>query len=274
MIKELEEKKSEDALLLVQKRDDLWRYQNERDEARKLQSSGNSRRVRKVLGLQHPFSSRSSKVDHDEEMTLESPRKRLEVQEVMNETAWNEARGREEKAWRLEPEGEMEMLETGVAADGVEGVYVDLIMVKGTSQSDVPGEEDKEIKSPRRKLIRGESKEPQDDAREASDTDQEEAERLSFAPSATSVPQKPLFRGDNQCSEKTLNKGQLVSVVIQEGEESYTTNICQKCYNDSLKAKGEKTLTNWQWRQFAGQKAHRGRLWKMVGKDQHVRGMW
>ena len=37
-MKELEEKKSEEALLLVQKRHDLWSYQNERDEARRLQT--------------------------------------------------------------------------------------------------------------------------------------------------------------------------------------------------------------------------------------------
>ena len=30
---ELEEKKSEEALLLVQTKHDLWRYQNERDDA-------------------------------------------------------------------------------------------------------------------------------------------------------------------------------------------------------------------------------------------------
>ena len=104
----------------MQKRHDLWRYQNERDEARKLQSSRNSIRVRKGVGLQHHFSSescRSSTVGHDEEMTLESPRKRQEVQKVMKETAWQEARGREEEAWRLEPEGETEMPETGVVAD-------------------------------------------------------------------------------------------------------------------------------------------------------------
>ena len=60
-----------------------------------------SRRVRKGLDLQHPTSSescRSSTVDHDEEMTLEPPRKRTEVQEVTKETEWKEARGREE-AW-------------------------------------------------------------------------------------------------------------------------------------------------------------------------------
>ena len=50
----------------------------------------------------------------------------------------------------------------------------------------------------------------------------------------------PLFRCDNQCSEKTLSFWQLASVVIKEGEEPYTTILCQKFYNDSLKAKGEK----------------------------------
>ena len=126
-IEELEENKSEEALLLVQKRHDLWRYQNERDEAKRLQSSGNS-----GLVLQHPFSSescRSSTVDHDEEMTLvESIRKRQEVHEVMKETEWKEARGREEEAWRLEPEGETKMPETGVEVKN------------DRSQSDVPGE--------------------------------------------------------------------------------------------------------------------------------------
>ena len=57
-------------------------------------------------------------VDHDEEMALEPPRKRPELE-------WEEARGREEEAWRLEPEGETEVPETGIVADGVEGNYVD-----------------------------------------------------------------------------------------------------------------------------------------------------
>ena len=38
-MKELDEKKSKEALLLVQKKHILMRYQNERDEARRLQRS-------------------------------------------------------------------------------------------------------------------------------------------------------------------------------------------------------------------------------------------
>ena len=124
-MKELEEKTSEEALLLVQKRHDLWRYQNERDEARRLQRSGNSRRMKKEMDLQNLLSfesCRSSTVDHVEEMSLESPRKRQDVQEVMEETAGKATRGRGEDEWRLEPEGETEMPETRAASDGVEGV--------------------------------------------------------------------------------------------------------------------------------------------------------
>ena len=42
----------------------------------------------------------------------------------------------------------------------------------------------------------------------------------------------------------------LAAVVIKEGEESHTTNLCQQCYNKSLKAKGDKQLTKWQWYDF------------------------
>ena len=50
-----------------------------------------------------------------------------------------------------------------------------------------------------------ESEEKQDNATEAKDLDQEEAEEISFVPSAISVPQKPFFLCDNRCSEKTLS---------------------------------------------------------------------
>ena len=99
-------------------------------------------------------------------------------------------------------------------------------------QSEAPGEEGEEIKSAKRKIIRVESEETQDYVREANDMDRQEGEETSFVPSAISVPQKPVSRRDNQRSENTLSFWQLSLVVIQEGEESYTTNFCQKCYNE------------------------------------------
>ena len=110
-------------------------------------------------------------------MTLESPTKMQEVQEVMEETEWKEMRGREEDAWRLEPEGETEMRETRVVTDGVEGIYVDdngeghheREQVKKNPEVNVACQEKKakKLKSPKRKIIRVESEETQDNVREA-----------------------------------------------------------------------------------------------------------
>ena len=137
-------------------------------------------------------------------------------------------------------------------------------MDEGTSKitevkNGVPGEEGEESKSPKRKIIRVESEETQDFVREAKRTDQEEAEELSFVPSAISVPQKLIFRCDSQC-----NFWQLASVVIREGEKSYTTKKCQKCYNDSLKAKGEKPTDKLAVERVRGAK---GAPWKASEND-------
>ena len=48
--------------------------------------------------------------------------------------------------------------------------------------------------------------------REAKDLNQEEADEISFVPSAISVPHKPLLRCDNRCSEK--KKHQFVAVCV------------------------------------------------------------
>ena len=110
-MKELEGKKSEEALLLVQKKLDLWRYQNKRDEARRLQRSGSSRKMKKEADSQDLLSFQSC--------SLESPRKTQDVQVVMSETAGKATSGRGEDAWRLAPEGETETLETEVVSHGV-----------------------------------------------------------------------------------------------------------------------------------------------------------
>ena len=33
-------------------------------------------------------------------------------------------------------------------------------------------------------------------------------------------------------------------------------------------------MTKWQWYAVLEKKAHRGRLLRMLGKDQYIRGMW
>ena len=86
-------------------------------------------------------------------------------------------------------------------------------------------------------------------------------------PSYRALQLKPLFRCDNQCGEKTLSYCQLASVVVDEGDEAYTTNLCQKCFKKHLQEKGETPLSTVQWRQVVEKKAYRGRMWKMMGKE-------
>ena len=153
-------------------------------------------------------------------------------------------------------------------SDAVESIYVDLDGKSHREQAEanisrrereVPVEEGEEVESQKRIVIRVESEKTQEYVREAKSPKQEEVEERIFVPSAVSVPPKMMFRCDKQCSEKSLGYWQLASVVINEGEESYTTNLYQKCFNNSLKAKGSKTLTNVQWETGCGEK---GVPWK------------
>ena len=120
--------------------------------------------------------------------------------------------------------------------------------------------EDEEIRSPKRKVIRVESEETQNYVKEGRSTEQEEEEQRTFVPSAVSVPIKLLFRCDRQCSEKTLSYWQLSSVVVNEGDEAYTADLCQKCFNKHLQAKGEEPLTNVKWRQVVEKMTYRRKM--------------
>ena len=108
-----------------------------------------------------------------------------------------------------------------------------------------------------------EPEETHDYVREAKDMHQENAEEISFVPSAISVPQKPLFRCDNHCNEKTLIFWHFASAVIKEGEDhtrpSYASNVTTSIWRH----KG-KSLTNWQWFEVVEKK---GASWKAVEND-------
>ena len=93
-------------------------------------------------------------MDCIKEMSLESPRKMQDEQEVTNETSWNTTRRRREDGWRLKPEGETETLETKVFWNGVEGVpgYPygesgdERVQVESSrKESEAPGEEGTEV---------------------------------------------------------------------------------------------------------------------------------
>ena len=95
-IKEMEHTKTEEASQLVGKEHDLWMYQNEKEEAKRLQGATKPRK--------------------DEEMAWAPPQW----------PDWEEARRMEESEWRLELEGEAEVPKIIIVSDAVRGTKVDL----------------------------------------------------------------------------------------------------------------------------------------------------
>ena len=198
-MRELEEKKSKQVLILVQQKHTLCKYQNERDHARRLRRFGSTRRMMKEADSQDLLSCescRSSVVDHVEEMSLEFLRKTQDEQEVMGmpreveekiRRGWNQ----KEKRRRWKPKFFGNGVEGVPGYPDGEGHYEWVQVKKSRSESEVPGEEEKEVKSSKRKVIRVESEETQDYVRTANYMKQEEAEEKSFVPSAINVPQNP-----------------------------------------------------------------------------------
>ena len=100
------------------------------------------------------------------------------------------------------------------------------------TEEKVDGDEGAEVQNPRRKVIRVESEETQDCVRESLNVSGDEAEDISFVPSALSIPRGPMFWCDTRCSDKALRFWQFASVVVVDVEESYTVNLCQQCYKE------------------------------------------
>ena len=89
-MKELEEEKSKEALLLVLKKRTLWKYQNAREVARRLQRFGRLKKDEEGGGLQDLFSFESCRSS-----VVASPRRMQDEQEVMSEEkktrgGWNQ----------------------------------------------------------------------------------------------------------------------------------------------------------------------------------------
>ena len=135
-------------------------------------------------------------------------------------------------------------------------------------------EEGVEVQSPKRKIIRVESEETQDHVRDSLNFGWDEAEEISFVPSALTIARGPVFWCDDKCSDEALRFWQFASVVVDDGEKAHTINLCQQCCNEKMTAQGLAPLKSWQWKTMVEQKAHRGNLWKRLGKDQFAQQMW
>ena len=123
-------------------------------------------------------------------------------------------KGKEKEVWKLEPEGEAEKPEATALWSGVKCVSVNpegetchgqarakvarkerknQTTMGEKEEGKTPGDESVEVQSPKRQVIRVGSEETQDYVRESLNLSVEEAEEMSFVPSAISIPRGPLF---------------------------------------------------------------------------------
>ena len=124
------------------------------------------------------------------------------------------------------------------------------------------------------KMIRVVSEETQDYVREALAISQEEADEMCFVPSALCEPRGAIYWCDNRCSEKAIRYWQRASMVLEDGGEARTINVYKLCYSAKLEQQGKQQLKLCEWNKVVEKKAHRGRLWKVFGSEQFLRGMW
>ena len=185
---------------------------------------------------------------------------------------WEEARKLEDGEWRLEPEGEAEVPEIIVVSDAVEGTPVDLDGESRHEQVEAQLlrreremlNENQESRSPERKVIRVESEEIQDYVKEGKSTEQEEEEKWTFTECGErSAKALVSLRQTMQRKDPQLLAA---GVVVNEGDEACTTNLCQKCFNKHLQAKGEEPLTNVKWRQVVEKEGVSGKNVENDGK--------
>ena len=94
----------------------------------------------------------------------------------------------------------------------------DVLEIEMEVDAEVPQAESAEINSPR-KMIRGESEETQDYVCETLSISQEETE-------------EECYQRATRHRTKTTRYWQLASVVVEEGKEARTVNLCQQCYKE------------------------------------------
>ena len=148
-----------------------------------------------------------------------------------------EQRRRKGTGWNVDLEGEIQKLEVVGLMSGTEGESVDpegkmghwsarIMRTKAESEEPkgaemevdgaVPQEARVEIQSPKRKVFRVESVETQYYVREDLAISEEEAEKLGCVPNALGEP-------------PGIRYWQIASLVVEEGGEARTINLCQQC---------------------------------------------
>ena len=100
-----------------------------------------------------------------------------------------------------------------------------------TCEVDERHEGNVEVQGPKRRVIRVESEETQDYVRET-------------------------LAADNRCSNQAVRFLQIASMVIEEGGEARTFNLCKLCYNAKLVQQVKQPLNSKEWGEVLEKKHH------------------
>ena len=93
---------------------------------------------------------------------------------------------------------------------------------------------------------------------------QEEAEEVGFVPSALGEPRGALIGATIDAVKKAFRYWQTASMVVEQGGEAHTINLCRQCLNEQFGQQGRPRLKLWQGRGVVEKKAHQKRSWKVV----------
>ena len=247
------------------------------NEARMLQRMGGSKAMRHGFDIQDTLffeSWSSSRVCDTEELSSESSRKMHE--ETTSEASWTAVtKGKGKEVWRREPEGEAEnpevthsFVERGGRRHRESGRWqppranTSKNHEKGKRRSSPNGKKGWSKGARWRGWGDSKSKKESDSGRIGKkrrimwNNHWTWAKKLVSCQARSASRKAHVLGWQNRCSDKALSFWQFVSVVVEEGEESNTANLCQQCYNKHLMVKGEAPLTKWQWYAVVETKAH------------------
>ena len=102
---------------------------------------------------------------------------------------------------------------------------------------------------------------------------QKETDEMGFVPCTPSEPRGAFYWCDNRCSEQASRYMQIASMVIEEGGEARTINLCKLYYNAKPVQQCKQPLKSWEWKEVEEKKGHRGRMWKVFENEQLQRNV-
>ena len=181
----------------------------------------------------------SALIDTDVAMSASS-RMAQDADEAKSESSWTAlAQGKERRWWSIDLEGEMEKLEVVGPWSGTEGGSVDPKGKMGhrSARAKAAKEESEKLKEAEMK-VGGERK-----VLKSKPGYNQKKPKTTYVRHWQSARKKQRIWA--RCSEKALRYWQTASMVLEEGGEAHTINLCEQCYSEQFVQQGKPRPKMW-----------------------------